>query len=152
MRTSVSLLSDCSQQVINHLEVWSIWWNKTRFFPRCHSVNTTEWMHYVGTNKMHGENARWELHKNAVLKKAWKQLFTKQQLFSHWPPISQIMQVRWMRHAGHSWRSKAELKSNLLLWDPYSWTGQCWLTSKNLFTSARCRHWIKFGRPERSDE
>ena len=26
--------------------------------------------------------------------------------------------------------------------DPYTWTCQCWLTNKSLFTSALCRHWM----------
>ena len=24
----------------------------------------------------------------------------------------------------------------------YTWTHQCWLTSKDLYTSALCRHWM----------
>ena len=35
--------------------------------------------------------------------------------------------------------------------DPYTWTCLCWLTSKNLSTSALCRHRIEFGRSVGSD-
>ena len=43
----------------------------------------------------------------------------------HLPPISQTIQIRWTRHAGHCWRSKAELISNGILWTPtHEHTGQ----------------------------
>ena len=34
----------------------------------CHlgHVDTAEWMHHLDTNKMAGEEARWQLHKNAA--------------------------------------------------------------------------------------
>ena len=54
----------------------------------------------------------------AVLNKSWKQRLPKQQLCSHLPPISQSIQVRWTRHAGHHWRSKDKLISDVLLWTP----------------------------------
>ena len=36
----------------------------------------------------------------------------------HLPPITKIKQVRRTRHAGHCWRSKDELISDVLLWTP----------------------------------
>ena len=54
----------------------------------------------------------------AVLNKSRSQHPTKQQLYSHLPPITKTIQVRWTRHAGHSWRSKDELISHVLLWIP----------------------------------
>ena len=54
----------------------------------------------------------------AVLNKSWKQNPTKQQLYGHLPPISQTIQVRWVRHIGHCWRSKDKLISDILLWTP----------------------------------
>ena len=50
--------------------------------------------------------------------KSWKQHPTKQQLYGHLPPISKTIQIRWTRHAGHYWRSKDELISNILWWTP----------------------------------
>ena len=32
------------------------------------------------------------------------------------PPITKTIQVRWTRHAGHCWRSRDELISDVLLW------------------------------------
>ena len=54
----------------------------------------------------------------AVLNKSWKQHPTKQQLYGHLPPISQTIRERRTRHAGHCWRSKDELISDVLLWTP----------------------------------
>ena len=49
----------------------------------------------------------------AILNKSWQQHSTRHQLYSHLPPITKTIQVRWTRHAGHSWRSRDEL-----LWTP----------------------------------
>ena len=54
----------------------------------------------------------------AVLNKSWKQHPTKKQLYGHLPPISQTIRVRSARHAGHCWRSKDEIISDVLLWKP----------------------------------
>ena len=45
-------------------------------------------------------------------------LYTRHQLYGHLPPITKTIQVRRTRHAGHSWRSKDELISDVLLWTP----------------------------------
>ena len=54
----------------------------------------------------------------AILNKSWRQHPTKHQLYGHLPPITKTIQVRRTRHAGHSWRSRDELISNVLLWTP----------------------------------
>ena len=41
---------------------------------------------------------------------------TRHQLHGHLPPITKTIQVRWTRHAGHCWRSRDELISDVLLW------------------------------------
>ena len=51
-----------------------------------------------------------------VLNKYCKQHSTKHQLYCHLPPISQTIQVRPTRHAEHSYRSKNELITDVLLW------------------------------------
>ena len=50
-----------------------------------------------------------------ILNKSWRQHPTKYQLYDHLPPITKTIQVRRTRHAGHSWRSKDELISDVLL-------------------------------------
>ena len=54
----------------------------------------------------------------AILNKSWQQHHTKHQLYSHLPPITKTIQVRRTRHAGHSWRSREELISDVLQWTP----------------------------------
>ena len=54
----------------------------------------------------------------AILNKSWRQHATRHQLNGHLPPITKTIQVRRTRHAGHCWRSKDELISDVLLWTP----------------------------------
>ena len=54
----------------------------------------------------------------AALNKSWRQHPTRHQLYGHLPPITKTTQVRRTRHAGHCWRSKDELISDVLLWTP----------------------------------
>ena len=54
----------------------------------------------------------------AILNKSWRQHPTRHQLYGHLPPITKTIQARRTRHAGHCWRSKDELISDVLLWTP----------------------------------
>ena len=54
----------------------------------------------------------------AILNKSWRKLPTKRPLYDHLPPIKKTIQVRRARDAGHCWRSKNELVSDVLLWTP----------------------------------
>ena len=54
----------------------------------------------------------------AILNKSWRQHPTKHQLYGHLPPIMKTIQVRRTRQAGHCWRSRDELLSDVLLWTP----------------------------------
>ena len=63
----------------------------------------------------------------AILNKSWKQHPTNQQLYDHLPPIMKTIQVRRTRHAGHCWRSRDELISDVLLWTPaHGWAKAGW--------------------------
>ena len=53
-----------------------------------------------------------------ILNKSWRQHPTKYQLYGHLPPITKTIQVRRISHAGHCWRSRDELISDLLWWTP----------------------------------
>ena len=57
----------------------------------------------------------------AILNKSWRQHPTRHQLYGHLPPISKTIQVSRTRHAGHCWRSRDELISDVLLWTPHTW-------------------------------
>ena len=54
----------------------------------------------------------------AILNKSWRQHPTRHQLYGHLPPITKTIQVRRTRHAGHCWRSRDVLISDVLLWTP----------------------------------
>ena len=54
----------------------------------------------------------------AILNKSWRQHPTRYQLYGHLPPITKTIQVRRTRHAGHCWRSRDELISDVLLGTP----------------------------------
>ena len=54
----------------------------------------------------------------AILNKSWRQHPTRHQLYGHLPPITKTIQVRRTRHAGHCWRSRDDLISDVLLWTP----------------------------------
>ena len=54
----------------------------------------------------------------AILNKSWQQHPTRRQIYGYLPPITKTIQARRTRHAGHCWRSKDELISDVLLWTP----------------------------------
>ena len=53
-----------------------------------------------------------------ILNKSWRQHPTRHQLYGHLPPITKTIQARRIRPAGHCWRSRDELISDVLLWTP----------------------------------
>ena len=58
----------------------------------------------------------------AILNKSWRQHPTRHQLYGHLPPVTKTIQVRRTRHAGHCWRSRDKLISDVLLWtSTYGW-------------------------------
>ena len=63
----------------------------------------------------------WTLTKQLEKKldgKSWWQHPTRHQLYGQLPPITKTIQVRQTRHAGHCWRSRDKLISDVLLWTP----------------------------------
>ena len=54
----------------------------------------------------------------AILNRSWRQHPTKYQLYGHLPPITKTIKIRRTRHAGHCWRSRDEVISDVLLWTP----------------------------------
>ena len=79
-------------------------------------------MHHLDSNKTAGEEARWQLHKNIasnIKSSPGSNNPTKHQLYGHLPSIRKTILVRWTRHAGHCWRSRDELISDVLLCTPH---------------------------------
>ena len=54
----------------------------------------------------------------AILNKSWREHPTRHQLYGHLPPITKTIKIRGTRHAGHCWRSRDKLISDVLLWTP----------------------------------
>ena len=54
----------------------------------------------------------------AILNKSWRQHPQSTNYTATLLPITRTIQVRRTRHAGHSWRSRDELISDVLLWTP----------------------------------
>ena len=77
----------------------------------CTTWTLTKWLE----KKLDGNYTRML---RAILNKSWWQHPTRHQLYGHLPPIMKTIQVRQTRHAGHCWRSRDELISDVLLWTP----------------------------------
>ena len=75
----------------------------------------TTWMLTKRLKKLDGNYTRML---RAILNKSWWQHPTRHQLYGQLPPVMKTMQVRRTRHAGHCWRSKDELISDVLQWTP----------------------------------
>ena len=67
---------------------------------------------------MFGNILRLDRMLRAILNKSWWQHPTWHQLYGLLPPITKTIQIRRTRHAGHYWRSRDELISDVLLWTP----------------------------------
>ena len=65
--------------------------------------------------KLDGNYSRMQ---RVVLNKSWRQHPTKQQQCSYRPPVSKTINIRQTRHAGHCWRCRDEVISDVLLWTP----------------------------------
>ena len=78
----------------------------------------------------------------AILNKPWRQHPTKHQLYGKLLPTTKTIQVRRTRHAGHCWRSRDELISDVLLLTPtYGRTKAGWPTRtyiEQLCEDTRC--------------
>ena len=75
----------------------------------------TTWTLTKRLKKLDGNYARML---RATLNRSWQQHLTRRQLYGHLPPITKTIQARRTRHAGHCWRSKDEIVSDVLLWTP----------------------------------
>ena len=96
-------------------------WNKMQFFFQVAVVSIllygcATWMLTKHMEKKLDTNYTRMLW--AILNKSCKQYPTNQQLYGHLLPIMITIQVRQTRHAGHCWRSRDELISDILLWTP----------------------------------
>ena len=73
----------------------------------------------------------------AVFNKSKKFQPKKQLLYGHLPLILQTMEIRRIKHTGHSSWSKSEIISNVILRTQTHWPTY-WPTAKRLYSSALC--------------
>ena len=73
----------------------------------------------VCNTKRKNDESNKRKRKNIYMNTSWRQHPTRHQLYGHLPPITKTIQVRRTRHAGHCWRSRDELISDVLLWTPH---------------------------------
>ena len=77
----------------------------------CTTWTLTKWME----KKLDGNYSKML---RVILNESRRQHPKKHQLYGHLPPITKTIQTRRTRHAGHWWRSRDELISDVLLWTP----------------------------------
>ena len=87
-----------------------------QFFPSSGRVDTVVWMLTKRMEKKLDGNYTRMLR--AILNKSWRSYPSKQQLYGHLPPITKTIKIRRAIHAGHCWRSRDELISDVPLWTP----------------------------------
>ena len=93
---------------------------KRSFFQAAGRIDTAIWMHsWTLTKRLEKKlDGNYTRMLRAILNKSWRQHPTRHQLYGHLPLITKTIQVRRTRHAGHCWRSRDELISDVLLWTP----------------------------------
>ena len=109
-------IMDCYQMTFDHLEIWSLGWYRTGFIPSCYSVKLLHDITAQLLAKLFSEETISELQTllRTHLNKSWMK--TYQHKLYH-PTVSHLTNhKRRTSHDGHSFRSKNELRSNILLW------------------------------------
>ena len=102
------------------MEVGPNWQNETQFLPGSGCVDTTIWMHHMDAYEAAGKEAGRKLYKNveSSIKQVLATTPHETPTIRTLAPHHKNYQVRRTRHAGHCWRSKDELISDVLLWTP----------------------------------
>ena len=77
---------------------------------------------------------------SAILNKSWRLHPTKQQLYGHLQSITKTIKIRRIRHAGHCWRNRDDLISDVLLWSPLHGRSKAGRPASNLHTAALWRY------------
>ena len=136
---------DCYWQVNNDMGIWSLKLNKIGILLSYNCVSTIVWLHHLDSNEIHGEKTNSKLHKDTsccfeqILEAASYKTAAVQPLTSYLTNKDKL-----------STAYMYEFLSNILQWTPTH--GQTsWLTSKNLHSSALCRHWMPSRGPTKSN-
>ena len=66
LMSSSLLLQQCPACLVRLTWIVFVIGGRTQFLPGSGRIDTAIWMHYMDSNKTAGEEARWQLHKNAA--------------------------------------------------------------------------------------
>ena len=92
---------------------------KMQFLPSCNYASSTVWIHHTDADETQWgdlDGTAQECNELYWTNPGGSIAATSQQLFGHLPPISKTFQIKRTRHAGHCWRRKDALISDVLLW------------------------------------
>ena len=126
---------DCLWQIISHMKIWIL--------PSCSCVSATKWLHHLDSSKTLVEKVSWELCKDA--------LFSFEQILEAAPHKTAVVQPLTSYLINHPSKTNKTWWALLEKWgwthkrcsmDSYSWTYQCWLTCKILYSSTMCGSWL----------
>ena len=113
------------KQIEDFLNDWWIWKSKylnmdvdiyTTWRKSCSHVRTIVWLLPLDFNETLEGKTKFEPHKEFTW--CFEQIQEKKQLYGHLPTISQPIQVRHTRYAGHCWRRKNVFSSDVFLCTP----------------------------------
>ena len=88
-----------------------VWKCRLFDYSTCTTWTLTKWLE----KKLDGNYTRML---RAILNKSWRKHPTRHHLYGHLPPMTKTIEVRRTRHVGHCWRSRDELISDVLPWNP----------------------------------
>ena len=97
------------------MEIWSPWWNRMIFHWSCVRISITVCLHHQCSNWTHIVKARWGLYKNTACFSAW---IVEVAPHSHLLSLSQKITVSWSKLAGHCWKSKDQIISDVFVRTP----------------------------------
>ena len=114
--------------------------NEIGFLLSYDQTCTTVWLHHLDINETLGEKARLKLNKDTAL--CFEQILEE--------ALSKTVAVRpfifhLMNHPNKTKKmlgTASEVRTNPYVVFSYTETCQSWLTSKNLYSSAQCGHWM----------
>ena len=107
--------------------------NETQFLPGCGRIDTAIWMHYMDSNKTAGEEARRQLHKNAVSNLEQVLAATPHKTPTVRPPAS--YHENYSSYTNQTCRTLLEKQGRTHKWctlmDPHIWPSKSRTTSTN---------------------
>ena len=107
-----------------------IWQNKTGFLLSNSCINTTTWMHHINTNKMHWKKAKWKWYKKVTC--CFEQILEET---AHKKAVIRPPTPHLTNHPSKTnktyWALLVTNSKIMFSMYTYTWTCECWPTSKD---------------------